>query len=311
MVSSYTTNKRIEKPAHNDYINTWEVPVNSDMDVIDAALGATTLLSSVSGSTTLTYAQYQPAFLSISGTPVANVTYVIPSTVGGQWTYDTLGLVATAFSVTVSSGGGGTSVVVSPGTTGILYSDGTNIRRSIPVSTNSPGGSTTQVQYNSSGVFAGSSNLTFNGTTLTAAALTVTAPVGVVSGGTGASTLTANSVLVGNATSAVTGVAPGTSGNLLTSNGTSWASTPPVTPSAYGGVGTYVMAYTTIGPIAAGDSVAGSNLSPAGFAIYAGFVPYGYAPGGSLTGTWRAMGALPDPAAISAIGGVTLFLRIS
>jgi hypothetical protein len=37
-----------------------------------------------------------------------------------------------------------------------------------------PGGSTTQVQYNNAGAFAGSANLTFNGTTLTAAALTST-----------------------------------------------------------------------------------------------------------------------------------------
>ena len=43
-------------------------------------------------------------------------------------------------------------------------------------------------------------------------------------GGTGATTLTANAVLVGNGTSAVSSVAPGTLGNILTSNGTSWTS---------------------------------------------------------------------------------------
>jgi hypothetical protein len=37
-----------------------------------------------------------------------------------------------------------------------------------------PGGATTQVQFNNAGVFAGSANLTFNGTTLTSAALTST-----------------------------------------------------------------------------------------------------------------------------------------
>ena len=47
-------------------------------------------------------------------------------------------------------------------------------------------------------------------------------PVG--SGGTGLSTLTANSVILGNGTSSPTFVAPGTSGNVLTSNGTSWTS---------------------------------------------------------------------------------------
>jgi hypothetical protein len=43
-------------------------------------------------------------------------------------------------------------------------------------------------------------------------------------GGTGATTLTANNVLLGNGTSALQVVAPGTSGNVLTSNGTTWTS---------------------------------------------------------------------------------------
>lgn len=51
----------------------------------------------------------------------------------------------------------------------------------------------------------------------------------VANGGTGATTLTANGVLIGAGTSAVTSVAPGTSGNVLTSNGTAWVSTTPIT----------------------------------------------------------------------------------
>lgn len=51
--------------------------------------------------------------------------------------------------------------------------------------------------------------------------------LGVAYGGTGATSLTANAVLIGNGTSAVTSVAPGTSGNVLTSNGTSWTSAAP------------------------------------------------------------------------------------
>jgi len=51
--------------------------------------------------------------------------------------------------------------------------------------------------------------------------------VPAANGGTGLNTLTANNVLLGNGTSAVQFVAPGTSGNVLTSNGTTWASTAP------------------------------------------------------------------------------------
>ena len=56
---------------------------------------------------------------------------------------------------------------------------------------------------------------------------TTLATVTVAKGGTGAATLTANNVLLGNGTSAVQFVAPGTSGNVLSSNGTTWSSTAP------------------------------------------------------------------------------------
>jgi len=55
--------------------------------------------------------------------------------------------------------------------------------------------------------------------------VTGTLPVG--NGGTGASTLSANAVLLGNGTSAVQTVAPGTNGNVLVSNGTTWVSQAP------------------------------------------------------------------------------------
>jgi hypothetical protein len=55
-----------------------------------------------------------------------------------------------------------------------------------------------------------------------ATALTGTLPV--ANGGTGATTLTSNNVILGNGTSAVQFVAPGTTGNVLTSTGTTWGS---------------------------------------------------------------------------------------
>ena len=55
--------------------------------------------------------------------------------------------------------------------------------------------------------------------------VTGTLPVG--NGGTGATTLTANNVILGNGTSAPLFVAPSTTGNVLTSNGTTWQSTAP------------------------------------------------------------------------------------
>lgn len=65
----------------------------------------------------------------------------------------------------------------------------------------------------------------FDGTTgkLVKQAATVT----VAQGGTGQTSLTSNNVILGNGTSAVQFVAPGSNGNVLTSNGTTWTSTAP------------------------------------------------------------------------------------
>jgi hypothetical protein len=63
-----------------------------------------------------------------------------------------------------------------------------------------------------------------SGSALSTAASSITGQVAVANGGTGASTLTANNVILGNGTSAVQFVAPGTNGNVLTSNGTTWTS---------------------------------------------------------------------------------------
>ena len=54
----------------------------------------------------------------------------------------------------------------------------------------------------------------------------------VANGGTSLTTLTANNVILGNGASAPTFVAPSTSGNVLTSNGTTWQSTTPAASGA-------------------------------------------------------------------------------
>jgi len=60
--------------------------------------------------------------------------------------------------------------------------------------------------------------------TIAAAAATCSVPLIVASGGTGLATLTDKNVLIGAGTGTVAGVAPGSSGNVLTSDGTDWAS---------------------------------------------------------------------------------------
>lgn len=93
-------------------------------------------------------------------------------------------------------------------------------------------GTTTGTALVSTGDTSGNLELQSSGVTkltVGSGGVTLASALPVASGGTGAATLTANNVLLGNGTSAVQVVAPGTNGNVLTSNGTTWASTAPVT----------------------------------------------------------------------------------
>ena len=77
------------------------------------------------------------------------------------------------------------------------------------------------------GTNAPTNTLDVTGTLHVSGAVTFTTALTAANGGTGATTLTANNVLLGNGTSALQVVAPSTSGNVLTSDGTTWASTAP------------------------------------------------------------------------------------
>jgi hypothetical protein len=65
----------------------------------------------------------------------------------------------------------------------------------------------------------------------------LTTPLSVGQGGSGAASFTANDVLLGNGTSAFQVVAPGSSGHVLTSNGTTWQSSAPATSGTVTSVG--------------------------------------------------------------------------
>ena len=82
-----------------------------------------------------------------------------------------------------------------------------------------------------------------------------TGTLSVDRGGTGATSLTANNVILGNGTSAVQVVAPGSNGNVLTSNGTTWVSQAAPSGMVYPGAGV---------PVSTGTAWSTSLTAPSG-----------------------------------------------
>lgn len=166
----------------------------------------------------------------------------------------------------------------------------------------------------------------------------LTTALAISQGGTGSTTLTANNVLLGNGTSALQVVAPGTSGNILTSNGTTWQSTAPstngtVTSIATGNglsggtitsTGTLTIAapsFNSVGSYVAGSTIVSSGSSITNNSNYSagsgnsqircasGFV----AGSGSniLSGTWKYLGATYTNSGCGCANFSGLFVRVS
>ena len=192
---------------------------------------ASNITSSLTGAGTVTA---QHAVVRVTGTLTTTKVITGPSY---SKTYVVIND-ATGGSVTIKASGQ-TGVTIAVGDKALVAYNGTDYVRVGA----SAGGSNTQVQYNSGGNLAGSANLTFDGTTLTAAGfsgplngtvgastpaagafttLTATTPVAVTSGGTGQnSALTQYGVVFASTTGAMSTTAAGTSGYVLTSNGSS------------------------------------------------------------------------------------------
>lgn len=149
-------------------------------------------------------------------------------------------LLAQSGTLPISSGGTGQTTAsaafnaLSPITTtgDLIIGNGTNSATRLGIGANgfvlTSNGTTATWAASTGGVTSFSAGTTgFTPSTGTTGAITLAGTLGVANGGTGLTTLTANNVILGNGASNPTFVAPGTNGNVLTSNGTTWVSSAP------------------------------------------------------------------------------------
>jgi hypothetical protein len=227
MVSTFTTNKALEKPGNGDYVDTWNVPVNADLDVIDQALGTVTSINVGGGNVTLADTQYRSMALTFTGALSAARTVTVPSGVGGSWivTNNTTDASGGPWSVTFASAGGGTSVALVRNKSSIVYSDGTNITE-VNINAAIGAGSVTSVD-----VSGGTTGLTTSGGPVTTSGtITISGTLIPSNGGTGITSYTVGDILYASASNTLASLANVATGNVLLSGGIAGA-------PAYGKVG--------------------------------------------------------------------------
>jgi hypothetical protein len=265
MASTYSTDLRLELIGPGEQSGVWGSTTNLNLgQLIEQAVAGVETISITSANQALTafygaVDQSRNAVLVLSSGAAANV--YLPPVSKVYVVRNTGSFAITMYNSTVlgNTTAAGTGLAVAAGSTASMFTDGTNVYSAgVPsglstgtgsvVFSNSPtltgvplaptanaGTNTTQVAttaFVNSTVTTATSALGTMSTqnaanvAITGGTITGITDLTVADGGTGTSTFTANSVILGNGSSALSGnlVAPGTSGNVLTSNGTTWTS---------------------------------------------------------------------------------------
>jgi len=204
---------------------------NNGTNVVDAI----THLSSLTLSTALPIASGGTGSTSTTYVNLAsNVTGTLPIANGGTGATSAANAITALGATTL---GGNVFTITNPSAitfprfnanNTVSALDAADFRTAIGAGTG--GGSVSSVD-----VSGGTTGLTTSGGPITSSGtITFAGTLAASNGGTGRTTLTANNVVLGNGTSAVNFVAPSTTGNVLTSDGTTWVSQAPSSGGAVG-----------------------------------------------------------------------------
>ena len=169
MASSYSTDLKLELMVTGENAGTWGDITNTNLNILQQAIGGYQEVSIAGGAQTTALvfsngviSNGKNAVIKLTGTITGNQIVTIPD--GIEKTYIIYNGTTGAFTVQIKtvSGTGPTFATTDKGFKSV-FSDATNI---VDVPLGVPGGSNTQVQFNSSGSFGGSANFVWDGTNL-------------------------------------------------------------------------------------------------------------------------------------------------
>jgi hypothetical protein len=232
-MATYVNNLRLTEITTGDEDGTWGTTTNTNWDFATDAFGygvknmagdADQTFTMADGSVDTLRSMYLKITSTVAPLTATRTLTIAPNTVSKVWIIENNA--AGSQSIIIKQGSGA-DVTIATGTKVMVYSDGAGAGAAV-ISANftaATSGTVTSVAATVPSLLSVSgSPITSSGTlafTYSGTALPV------ANGGTSLTTLTANNVILGNGASAPTFVAPSSSGNVLTSNGTTWASTAP------------------------------------------------------------------------------------
>jgi hypothetical protein len=230
MASTYSTLK-FELIGTGEQSGTWGTTTNTNLGTaIQEAITGSADVTFASGTVTLTLTDTNATQtarnlrLNLTGTSGGAQNLIVPAI---EKFYLVNNGVADAITVKNSTG---TGIAVPAGKAMLVFNDGTNVVDAVThmssltlttaLAVAQGGTGATDAGTARTNLSAAASGANSDITSLSG----LTTALSVAQGGTGAATHTANAVLIGEGTGAITSVAPGSSGNVLTSNGTDWTS---------------------------------------------------------------------------------------
>jgi hypothetical protein len=229
-MATYVNNLRLKEITTGDEDGTWGVSTNTNLELITDGFSYGTKEMAGDANETFTMPDataddtrsfYLKFTSAVSLTATREVT-LGPNTISKVWMIENA---TTGGQIITIKQGSGATVNVPNGSKVMVVTDGAGAGAAVLNANPTEAGTGTVTSVDVSG---GTTGLTTSGGPVTGSGtITLAGTLAVANGGTGATTITANSVVLGNGTSAVQTVSPGTSGNILTSNGTTWQSTAP------------------------------------------------------------------------------------
>ena len=168
MATIYSSDLKLSIMATGENAGTWGSITNTNLYLIQQAIGGYQEVNIAGGAQTTTLAMSDGALsnarnavIKLTGTITGNQIVTVPTGIEKTWVVynGTTGVFTVEFKQA-----GGTGITFATTNKGFkyLYANGTNVDEIVLASP--PGGSTTQVQFNSAGAFGGSANLIWDGT---------------------------------------------------------------------------------------------------------------------------------------------------